>query len=469
MNSNLLHFRDVSINYPGKTAFNHIDFETREHEHIAFTGENKTMIKAVMDAIAGKAIVTHGKIHYDFFENWHRDMKGEQKFSTPYHYISFLSAAHSFRSLTGVNEAYYQQRYNSRDAENSATVKDYLSAIRPVTENDFWTLEKLTDRFNLSPLLEEHLIKLSNGETKRTLLAAALLRNPLILLLENPFSGLDVTTRKEIMQLLDEISTTGINIILSTSPGEIPECIKTIVVFNEDNSLQIFPKIDFRPDKAAPLHNINLEELESLLSVGKPIKFDTIVDMKEVTIRYDEHLILDRINWTILQGDRWCLSGSNGAGKTTLLSLINGDNPQAFANNIILFDRKKGSGESIWDIKQKIGFFSAELYQFFPLNSTCLSAVESGFYDTVGLYRPSHATTAGLALRWMRLMNIGHLAQRSLRSVQPEERRLCLLARALVKNPPLLILDEPCQGLNDFQKLFFKILHINDKSYHYPL
>jgi molybdate transport system ATP-binding protein len=150
--------------------------------------------------------------------------------------------------------------------------------------------------------------------------------------------------------------------------------------------------------------------------------------------------------------------GPNGAGKSTLLSLINGDNPQAFANHIILFDRKKGSGESIWDIKRKIGFFSPELYQYFPLETGCLEAVESGFYDTIGLFRPSNEELRSIALRWMGLLGVAHLSRKTLHQVSAINQRLCLLARAFVKSPPLLILDEPCQGFNKEHVALFKEL-----------
>lgn len=132
--------------------------------------------------------------------------------------------------------------------------------------------------------------------------------------------------------------------------------------------------------------------------------------------------------------------------------------PQAFANDIILFDRKKGSGESIWDIKRKIGFFSPELYQYFSLETSCLQAVESGFYDTIGLFRPSNEDLAGMAARWMAVLGVAHLSRKLLSQVSPANQRLCLLARAFVKSPPLLILDEPCQGFSEAQVAAFKSL-----------
>ena len=150
------------------------------------------------------------------------------------------------------------------------------------------------------------------------------------------------------------------------------------------------------------------------------------------------------------------LVGHNGAGKTTLLSLINADNPQAYANKVTLFDRRRGSGESIWDIKRHIGFVSPELFQYFPGSEPCEHVIESGFYDAVGLNRESQPAKQARVLRWMQLLQIEDLAGKPYRQVPVSGQRLCLLARALVKNPPLLILDEPCQGFNSSQQEHFK-------------
>jgi molybdate transport system ATP-binding protein len=180
--------------------------------------------------------------------------------------------------------------------------------------------------------------------------------------------------------------------------------------------------------------------------------------MSKVNIRYGDKLILADINWRIKQGERWALLGPNGAGKSTLLSLINGDNPQAYANDIILFDKKRGTGESIWDIKKKTGFISPELYQYFPADSSCLQAIESGYYDTMGLFRPTDKAKATCALQWMKVLEIDQYARQLLKNIPASAQRLCLLARAMVKSPALLILDEPCQGMDDHQISHFKAL-----------
>lgn len=138
-----------------------------------------------------------------------------------------------------------------------------------------------------------------------------------------------------------------------------------------------------------------------------------------------------------------------------MLSLLAGDHPQAYANDISLFGRKRGSGESIWDIKCNIGFVSPELQQYFPQSSTCLHAIESGFYDTNGLFRPSDPQKMALAVRWLRVFGIEPYANCLLRNIPMGVQRLCLLIRALVKKPPLFILDEPCQGLDETYRAQF--------------
>jgi molybdate transport system ATP-binding protein len=196
---------------------------------------------------------------------------------------------------------------------------------------------------------------------------------------------------------------------------------------------------------------INKYELKELVASSDWPSYQTIIGMDNVSIRYGDKLILDQVSWQVKQGERWALTGHNGAGKSTLLSLINGDNPQAFANKITLFDQRKGSGESIWEIKKKIGYVSPELFQYFPMGSTCLQVIESGFDDTLGLFRVSGKSRAETSLRWMKLLHVNEFADKMIRNVPVSIQRICMLARAMVKNPSLLILDEPCLGL-DFER-----------------
>jgi molybdate transport system ATP-binding protein len=170
--------------------------------------------------------------------------------------------------------------------------------------------------------------------------------------------------------------------------------------------------------------------------------------MKNVSVSYNGTKVLQQVCWTVKENEQWALLGPNGAGKTTLLSLIMGDNPQAYANDITLFGRRKGSGESIWEIKQHIGWIAPELQLYYPRGATCFDVVCSGFFDSVGLYRRCSPDQREAAISWMQRLDLSERAEAVFDQISEGEQRLALIARALVKSPMLLILDEPCQGLD---------------------
>jgi molybdate transport system ATP-binding protein len=170
--------------------------------------------------------------------------------------------------------------------------------------------------------------------------------------------------------------------------------------------------------------------------------------LQHASVNYQDVPVLHDITWTMRQGEHWAIRGPNGAGKSTLLSLILADNPQAYANDLKLFGRQRGSGESIWDIKQRIGWVAPELNNFYQSHDTCRMVVCSGFFDSIGLYHDVTPAQAQVAAAWMQALGIEALAGQSFQAVSIGEQRLILLARALVKQPSLLILDEPCQGLD---------------------
>lgn len=170
--------------------------------------------------------------------------------------------------------------------------------------------------------------------------------------------------------------------------------------------------------------------------------------MEHVKIRYGSRTILKDLDWEIKNGEKWALFGPNGAGKSTLLSLVYADNPQSYANTLYLFDRKRGSGESIWDIKKRIGYVSPEMHLYYKENVPTLNIVGSGFFDSIGLFRKCNAEQETVALEWMKVFGIEHLKDRLFLTLSSGEQRLALLARAFVKDPDLIILDEPLHGLD---------------------
>ena len=189
-------------------------------------------------------------------------------------------------------------------------------------------------------------------------------------------------------------------------------------------------------------------------SLGSIRIADEVVSMNKVSIRYGERTILKDLDWQVRNGEHWVLSGQNGSGKSTLLSLVCADNPQSYACDISLFGNPRGSGESIWEIKRHIGYVSPEMHRSYQRDLPALRIVASGLKDSVGLYvRPTEAECEQCRW-WMNIFGIGHLAERSFMKMSSGEQRLVLLARAFVKDPELLILDEPLHGLdNDNRQL----------------
>jgi molybdate transport system ATP-binding protein len=370
---------------------------------------------------------------------------------------AWVSYRHPFRNLSHTTDLYYQQRYNSYDAEDSQTVSEYLRDAANGHDTDPHQLEHIRTILQLDPLMDEQLIKLSNGETRRVLIAEAWAKQPETLLLDHPFTGLDAASRAAFSKILKEIAATGTVVLMATGPHEIPDVTDRVAVMKEGVVTSVLNHSDFHPEEHDLFHEIPIDRelLSSLFGGTRKDAFQVIIRMHEVHITYDGRDILRDINWTVLPGERWALTGPNGAGKSTLLSLVVGDNPQAYANDIVLFDRKRGTGESIWDIKRHTGFVSPEFYQYFPTNTLCLQVIESGFFDTVGLFRPSQPALEAICQQWMDLFHISTHAYKMFSLVPPDVQRLCLLARALVKNPALLVLDEPTQGLDGSQQRFF--------------
>ena len=175
---------------------------------------------------------------------------------------------------------------------------------------------------------------------------------------------------------------------------------------------------------------------------------DAVILMRNINVRYGDKVVLENFNWTVRNGDNWKIVGPNGAGKSTLLSLITADNLQVYSNEIYMFGKQRGTGESIWDIKRRIGLVSPEFQFQYRESVSVLRVVFSGFFDTIGLYQAVSKKQEEIALKWMKFLEIENISRIDFTQLSYGQQRLVLIARALVKSPALLILDEPCQGLD---------------------
>ena len=331
-------------------------------------------------------------------------------------------------------------------------------------------IDEVLSLLHASHVKNTRLIQLSNGEHKRFQLAKGILHQADWLLLDNPFIGLDISARKLLNQILDNLFQKGLKLFLVTSVSEIPETVTHIALLNNGKLMPVIARREFiESQKTLPVlpgvQFIHAGLLDHVIPAYTYPDFTVAIKMVNTNVIYHNQTILHNINWEVKKGECWSLSGHNGSGKSTLLSLVNGDNPQAFANEIYLFDRKKGTGETIWDIKQKIGYVSPELHHYFDAAVSCFEVVASGLFDTIGLFKIISEKQKAIVNQWMDILSIKRFEKRMFKQLSNGEQRLVLLARALVKNPPLLILDEPCQGLDDAATKQFIAL-INDICVH---
>lgn len=282
----------------------------------------------------------------------------------------------------------------------------------------------------------------SSGERRKLFLNYCLSQHPDYIIFDNPFDHLDQPSRKALFNQISELSD-GVSVLqLAHKEGSLLPFIKN-TRFVPDNSFVV-------SRRKATCHKPTPKKLSdfpsSLLSFNE--KYNSIIKFDKVSVSYDEQHVVKDISWQVKPGDFWQLVGPNGSGKSTLLSLITGDNPKAFGQEIIIFDRKKGSGESIWDIKKNIGYFSTHLTELFKRNHTVEQMILSGYYDSIGLYVKPSGLQKKEALGWLDVIGMKPLKNVCFNRLSLGQQRLVLVTRALIKQPPLLILDEPFEGLD---------------------
>ena len=409
-----------------------VNFTMLKGEHIALVGPNGGGKSLLVDILTGRWPLLMNEVKYDFAPSASALVCDNIKYIT-------------FRDSYGDAEGgyYYQQRWNSQDKEVTPLVKDLL----PVAKDEAMK-ETLYQLFGMDDLLDKHIVLLSSGELRRFQLVKSLLGNPKILILDNPFIGLDAATRDLLRGLLQRlVDETHLQVMLLLSRvEEIPDFISHVV-----------PVKDCICGKKVPLAEFlqGFEAFQDEASTVVPFSCSSnqegaeeVVRLNKVTIRYDDRIILKDLDWLVRRGEKWALTGQNGSGKSTLLSLVCADNPQSYACDIALFGRKRGTGESIWEIKKRIGYVSPEIHRAYLKNMPAIDIVASGLHDSVGLYVRPKPEQRGICEEWMKVFGIGDLKNRSFLQLSSGEQRLVLLARAFVKEPDLLILDEPLHGLD---------------------
>jgi len=287
----------------------------------------------------------------------------------------------------------------------------------------------------------------SSGEKRKALLQYLLTQEPDFLVLDNPLESLDKTSVSELKLSLQRISETTVIIQLFNRKEDLLPFIDSILKVENEQIVKIFEVSEFQQNN----NETNFSEIRSI--PPSPVRFkdvpEELVKMKNVSVSYEEKPVLEDISWKIRKGDFWQLTGPNGSGKTTLLSMIYGDNPKAYGVDLYLFGNKKGSGESVWEIKKKIGYFSPALTELFNRRNTVLEMLISGLADSIGLYQKPGDADIRLAKEWLKVLNMETYSRRIFKDLPELQQRMVLIARAMIKHPPLLILDEPTTSLDD--------------------
>ena len=415
-----------------------INLQIGKGEHVAIVGGNGAGKSLLVDTMTGRYPLLMNEVKYDFSPS-HSNLVSDN--------IKYITFRDSYGDADG--NYYYQQRWNSQDLDETPVLRELLPECKNPELRD-----ALYNLFGIEAMLDKHIILLSSGELRKFQLTKTLMSDPRVLIMDNPFIGLDAKTRQllhELLKKLTEMTDLQVILILSKT-DDIPAFITHVIPVADRICGAKLTKEEYlasRPE--APTHVLSDEKRQRIIELPYSDNLyhtEHIVDLNRVSIRYGERTILKELDWTVKCGEKWALSGENGAGKSTLLSLVCADNPQSYACDISLFGRKRGSGESIWEIKKHIGYVSPEMHRAYLKNLPAIDIVASGLHDSIGLYKRPRPEDRDTCWWWMDIFGIANLADSNFLQLSSGEQRMVLLARAFVKDPELLILDEPLHGLD---------------------
>ncbi len=428
--------QNLTVNFDERFDLKNIDWRLESGQHWLISGPNGAGKSALAAVLTGAGKVASGEIS-----------------GLPQHvgWVSFEAQAELIAAEL---------------KKDDADIMDVISEGTPVREilaqesRDLVLIDELVAKFELGYLLDRAFRKLSTGETRKVMLIRALSNQPDLLVLDEPFEGLDVKTHAMLHDYLSALSPNVQIVMVLNRLDECPDFV-TDVAYVEQGKLLHQVK---RTDQAAlaELHQLlHLKTTDLEIPPTDPTAENKLppldpaqplVRLTGAAIKYDDTVIFEGLDWTIEPGEHWQLSGPNGSGKTGLLSLITGDHPQCYVNDIFVFGFQRGSGESIWQIKQYIGYVSTALQWEHRVSVSVRNVIISGFYDSIGLYHKPSETEKAIAVQWLDLLGMTARADEPFNKLSYGDQRLLLIARAMVKHPPLLILDEPCLGLDEMNR-----------------
>lgn len=459
--------QDVTVRIGGQWLLDNTHWQINHGEHWVVWGANGAGKTTLARTLMGDTAVVRGRVlrHYEDAVTSPDEADGT--------FLAMVSPE-QYHHLYERAQIVDEMRHFSGRGGTGARPRDLMPGDkgRPPLPN-----QHLIDLFDVASLLNKPLEALSSGEVAKLLIARALTAYPHLLILDEPFNGLDRQSRRHLMTLLEQLSAAGIQLVLITHRmNEVAGCFSHVlhldggrVIWQGERSA--FPD-SLHPDQNRPPTGETARSIDPAgpgpsrphLPAGKPGAYDRgeeLIRMRNVTVRYGDVRVLKGVDWTVRDGEHWALIGPNGAGKSTLLKLISGDNLQGYANELVLFGRRKGTGESAWDIRQKIGMIDDHIQARYQRRLSGYDVICSGFFDSVGLYRRCTPEQRRSAWQWVDHLDLRDLADKTFRQLSFGQQRLMLIARAMVKSPRLLILDEPCNGLDpNHRKRLLAILEV---------
>ena len=442
---------NVTVVRGGHKIFSGLNWALGEGEAWAIVGPTGSGKTTLAEVILGRHSPSSGAVRWPLLDQLRNSGRRVDYPSQVISHVSFKEESRLF-SYAG---HYYQQRFEFADSDEPLSLSQFLRAGANATDAE---IEAIADRLGVREQLSQPFMTLSNGQTRRARLAHALLRKPELLVLDDPFIGLDVGGRTELTALLGELVREGKRLVLICRADMVPGWATGVLrlgVFGGTGFQPVLPhgglseaRAATRTDSCRHLPSVSADDETQAGSLcHQKQEPHPVVQLADVTVRHSGKVILDRVSWTVHAGERWSVVGPNGSGKTTLLSLLCGDHPQAYANDIRLFGRRRGTGETIWDVKRNVGLVSPEFHLYFTEPLLAARTAATGFFDSLA-DRPTSPEQDSRVRELFAAFGITHLTDRPFRQLSTGEQRLVLLVRALVKRPPLVILDEPFQSLD---------------------
>lgn len=353
--------------------------------------------------------------------------------------------------------------YSASAQDQGTTVEELIRSSRSAGSQDQHLLQELLGELALLTLRNQGIRFLSSGQMRRAMLARALYANrdesPQLILLDDPMESIDRDSRERIEACIGRfLGAHNASMQLSRRQQDIPRHATHLAVMQDLRVLaqgrrpeveqgQAYQSmLSRRPPVIATIP-------ASSVHARAPVDASTpLIELRDVNASYGEKKVLSNVHWQMLAHHHVLIEGPNGCGKSTLLSLIDGENHKGYGQELFLFGRRKGSGEAVWDIKARFGLVSNELHNKYVKGWRVLEVVVSGFFDSVGLYDDSGSAETSVAQAWLKEFGIADLKRHFYHELSFGQQRLVLLARAMVKGPDILVLDEPCVGLDDYHR-----------------